>query len=82
MMKNTKRFIVFIVALFFLVLGLIGLVVPLMPQVIFLAIGLLLISMLSPSVRAWMDKHTVKYPKIHNLIIKVDAWIKGVIGEV
>lgn len=64
----------------FLLLGLAGLVLPLLQGWLFLAISAILFSMYSPAFRAWMDKHTVKYPKIHKFVGKAQDWTTKVFG--
>ncbi len=65
----------------FLLLGLAGLVLPILQGWLFLIIGLLLLSAYSPSLRAWIEKHTVKYPKVHHWVGRADHWIERIIGK-
>ena len=81
MQRQLKRVFVLAVALVFIVLGLAGLVLPFLQGFLFLAIGILLLSLYSPSVREWMDRHTVKYPKLHRLVLKAEGWVTGIIGK-
>lgn len=81
MRKHTKRVLVLSLGVAFVVLGLVGLVLPFLQGFLFLAIGLLLLSLYSPTIRAWMDKHTVKYPKLHTMVAKAEEWIVKVIGR-
>lgn len=81
MQRHIKRVLVLTVALIFIVLGLAGLVLPFLQGFLFLAIGLLLLSLYLPSVREWMDRHTVKYPKLHQFVLKAESWVTGIIGK-
>jgi hypothetical protein len=81
MIRHAKRIIIFLAAIFFLLSGILLLVLP-GPGLLLIAVGILLLSIFSPRVRAWMDSHTVKYPKFHRMIQKLDTWVKKVIGEV
>lgn len=80
--KQAKKVLIFIIALVFLVLGIVGLFLPFLQGFLFLAIALLLFSTLSPSIRTAMDTRTQKYPKIHRRVLKLDAWLRKVIGDV
>ncbi|MBC7836923.1 hypothetical protein H7X87_04075 [Acetobacteraceae bacterium] len=82
MWKQSKRILIFIVAVIFFVLGLIGLVVPIMPQFVFFAVSIILFSILSPSIQKKVEFYTRKYPKVHKMVVKIDNWIRGVIGEI
>ncbi len=67
-------------AVLFIVLGLVGLVLPFLQGFLFLAIGILLLSLYSPTVRHWLDTHTVKYPKLHRFVGKAEAWVVKIFG--
>lgn len=69
-------------ALFFLMLGAIGFMLPFLPGFIFVAIALILFSLLSLTLRDYIEKHTVRYPALHQLIAKMDAAVRRVVGEV
>ena len=81
MKYHAKRIIVFTLAIIFIALGIIGLALPFLQGFLFLAIGVFLLSLYSPKVRAWLDTHTVKYPNIHSIILKVEGWFKRILGE-
>lgn len=78
--KELKRLIVLSLATVFLVLGLLGLVLPVLQGWLFLAISALLFSMYSPALRQWMDKHTVRYPWLHKVVVKAQHWTERVFG--
>ncbi|MSR70937.1 DUF454 family protein [Candidatus Kaiserbacteria bacterium] len=78
--KQAKKIFILTVAAVFLVLGLAGLVLPLLQGWLFLTISALLFSMYSPTLRTWIDKHTVKYPKIHAVVGKAQEWTTKVFG--
>jgi uncharacterized protein YqgC (DUF456 family) len=82
MKRRIKRLILFIIALIALLLGFVGIFLPFLQGILLLAVGLILLSILSPSVRVWMEKHTVKYPKLHSIAAKLDDWVRKVIGNV
>lgn len=78
--KKLKKILILTLASFFFVLGLAGLVLPVLQGWLFLAISALLFSMYSPRLRAWMDKHTIKYPKLHKFVGKANDWTTKVFG--
>ena len=82
MNPEIKRIILFIVAILFLILGLIGLALPFLQGFLFLAIGLILLSIASPKARAFIETYTRKYPKIHTFVAKMEKKISSVIGTV
>ena len=82
MNKEFKRFLVVVAAFAFLVLGLLGLALPFIQGFLFLGIGLILLSISSPRFRAWAIVHTVRYPRIHTALEKLEKWILGIIGKV
>jgi uncharacterized membrane protein YbaN (DUF454 family) len=51
-------------AIFFFILGFIGLLIPVMPQVLFFAIGLLFLSLVSPTVRRRVRRFLHQHPKV------------------
>jgi hypothetical protein len=56
------------------------LVLPILQGWLFLAIGALLLSMYSPSLRAFIYRHTSKFPKFHVWVLKTDEWTTKVFG--
>jgi len=82
MKRKMKRGFVFFVAVLSLLLGVVGLVLPILQGVLFIAIGLILLSLLSPTLRDWFEKHTRAYPSVHSKVKKVEAWLVRMVGEV
>lgn len=78
--RHMKRLLVLSLAVFFLLLGLLGLALPILQGWFFLALSLILFSMYSPSLRSWIDHHTVKYPKLHAFVHKAHDWSTRVFG--
>lgn len=78
--RQIKKALVLTLATVFLLLGLAGLVLPILQGWLFLAISAILFSMYSPSMRAWMDRYTSKYPKLHAVVGKAQAWTTKVFG--
>ena len=55
-------------ALVFLILGVVGLVLPFLQGMFFIAIGLILLSLVSVPFRAFLDRHTVRFPRVHKFV--------------
>lgn len=53
-----------VLAIFFFILGFIGILIPVMPQVIFFVMGILFLSMVSPTVRRAVRRFLHRHPKM------------------
>lgn len=82
MNKEFKRVLVIVAAVIFIVLGIMGFALPFLQGFLFLAIGLILLSISSPRFRAWAITHTVRYPKTQAMLEKLEKWLLGIIGPV
>jgi uncharacterized membrane protein YbaN (DUF454 family) len=51
-------------AIFFFILGFIGILIPVMPQVMFFVMGILFLSLVSPTVRRKVRKFLHRHPKL------------------
>ena len=81
MNPQVKRVLLFVAAFVFLIAGIIGLALPFLQGFLFLAIGLILLSIASPRARTWIESHTRKYPKLHEWIRKIQTRVTNWIGE-
>lgn len=81
MHKDLKRILLFTFAIIFIILGVVGLALPFLQGFLFLAIGLILLSIASPRARSWIESHTRKSPKIHTFVEKVEKRITDIIGQ-
>jgi len=81
MKYHVKRIIIFTLGILFIALGIAGLALPFLQGFLFLAMGILLLSVYSPSLREWTQNHTRRWPKLHEMVLKVDGWLRRVIGE-
>jgi hypothetical protein len=79
--KKAKKVLVLVIGIIFIVLGLFGLVLPFLQGFLFLAIGIILISLCFPKVRSWINKHTERYPHLFSIINEIEIWITKFIGE-
>ncbi|KKR70595.1 MAG: putative membrane protein [Candidatus Nomurabacteria bacterium GW2011_GWB1_40_7] len=82
MKKKAKKILILSIGIIFIIFGLIGLFLPFLQGIIFLFIGLFLISFCFPPVRSWINKHTEKYPRLFPIIEKVEKWMAKIIGEI
>ena len=80
MNTRLKRVLLFTAAVIFILLGLLGLALPFLQGILFLAIGLILLSIASPAARTWIEHHTRKFPKIHAFVQKIEKRITDIIG--
>lgn len=80
MKKKIKRTAVAGAGVFFMALGTVGLALPFLQGLLFIAIGLILLSITFPSIRNWMEIHTRKYPKLHSPIKRIELWILKRVG--
>lgn len=80
MKQHLKRAFILVVAVISLGIGLVGLVLPVLQGWFFILLGLLLLSMYSPRVRAFVDRHTTRYPHLHKFVVRAEGWVVRVFG--
>lgn len=80
MLKKTKQTLVLVLGVLFILFGLVGLVLPFLQGILFLIIGVLLLSAYSPSIREKFQSYTRRYPKLHYWVLRAEAWIERIIG--
>jgi uncharacterized membrane protein YbaN (DUF454 family) len=80
MPQYLKRALLLICGIAFILLGIVGLVLPFLQGILFIAIGIILLSILSPRFRAFIEIHTRKFPRLHNRIKGIEVWIVKVFG--
>lgn len=78
--KQIKRLIIDVVGLIFIILGVLGLFLPFFQGIIFLIIGLYLLSLHSPSIAHFIDSLKTRYPKIGGAINKFDDKVRKLLG--
>lgn len=81
MLKQTKRIAVLVVGVIFVLFGILGLFLPFLQGILFLIIGVLLLSAYSPTLREWFQSRTRAYPKLHYWVLRAESWIERVIGK-
>jgi uncharacterized membrane protein YbaN (DUF454 family) len=70
-----SRIITLVLGYFFLILGVIGLVLPFLQGVPFIVIGLLLLSREAAWARRALDWLKRRHPRLESMITRSDAWI-------
>ena len=78
--RQLKKMLVLALATVFLLVGLAGLVLPVLQGWFFLALSLLLFSMYSPRLRGWIHRRSEKYPRIHAFVDRAQTWTTRVFG--
>lgn len=73
MNRTTKQIIVTVCGYLFLLLGVIGAVLPIMQGWFFFLIGLVLLSKTTPWARRWLHKLRLRFPKLAS---KADKWVE------
>jgi uncharacterized membrane protein YbaN (DUF454 family) len=82
MRKAAKKVFVLILGIIFLFLGMAGLVLPVLQGVLFIIIGLLLLSLCLPKIREHIRKHATKNQHLSRALDKAEGWLAKFIGEV
>lgn len=80
MKKKAKKVLVLSLAMLFFILGLLGLVLPFLQGILFLAISALLFSMYLPRLRHWIQERTEPYPVVHREVLRAERWVVKVFG--
>ena len=80
MEKNLKRFTILSIGTLFILIGFLGLFLPFIQGIIFLFIGLLILSKESKTAQAmlekWCEKHPQSYHRVMNISHKVKNWLR------
>jgi uncharacterized membrane protein YbaN (DUF454 family) len=59
------------------VIGILGLVLPLIPGILTIFLGVYLITLTSSPFKEWFEKHITRYPKVHHHYKKNHEHMKG-----
>lgn len=81
MPKTVKRIFVLIVGVALILIGIIGLALPFLQGFLFILIGVILLSLCSPTVHAWVKVRVKPYPNIHTTIERTEKWLTKIIGD-
>lgn len=82
MKKKIKKIIILTLGIIFILLGLLGLVVPLLQGILFLLIGVILLSFYFPQTSTILKRYLHKHPHVVEKIEKIEKKVKEFIGEI
>ncbi|MDO8552035.1 MAG: PGPGW domain-containing protein [bacterium] len=80
MNREIKRALVLSAGVIFLILGVVGLGTPFLQGILFIAIGLTLLSIASVKARRWIELHTKRFPRIQSVVQKIEKQLNALIG--
>ncbi len=63
MNKYLRIFLIFLAAVF-IFMGVIGLFVPILQGILFLVIGIYILTLVSRRFKAWLDHHMLRFPRV------------------
>ena len=76
-----KHTVIIFLAIVLIIVGLAGLILPVLPGVVFILVGLLLLSAYNPRFEYWLHEQTKKYPPVHKMALDLQAFIERIIGK-
>lgn len=82
MPKKIKRILLLTTSIIFLILGVIGLFLPFLQGILFLAVGAILLSYCFPQFKIWLNEKTKDSPRVKKILLKAEEYIKDIIGEI
>ena len=82
MKKHVKKISIQVIGFFFLLLGIAGIILPVLNGIFFLIAGLLLLSLYSPWAKNILVRVGKTHPKAQKVVEKVDAFVRKYVGEI
>lgn len=82
MKRKIKKILVLAVGATFIAFGFFGLFFPFFQGILFLIIGIFLLSFCFSKPRSWIKKCAEKSPRLIKVIEKTEKWIAKILGEV
>ncbi len=80
---NGRKLLLLVLGWFFLALGVLGLFLPILQGILFILIGLMLLSSVSPRVRLLRQRLRRRYPRafarVHEAETRAKAWLRRLI---
>jgi len=73
---NGRYFLLTVLGWAFVVVGIAGLFLPFLQGILFLAIGLIILSGVSPHARLWRRRLIVRYPAFGRALDRARAWLR------
>jgi len=80
-MKYIKRAAIQAIGFALVLFGIAGLFLPFLQGILFLMVGLLLLSVYSPELRAFIVRHASRHPKVYTVFLKAEAIVTRIIGK-
>lgn len=65
-----------------LIIGFAGFLLPFLQGWFFTIVGIILLSLYFPNLRTWLEHKTQRWPHVHELVGKIQAWADRNIGEI
>ena len=81
MRRHIKRATIQAIGVAFILFGLAGLVLPFLQGILFLVIGILILSAYSPRIKALVERFAMRHPPIRDVILKVERFVLRIVGE-
>ncbi len=82
MKKKIKKILVLTIGIIFIILGILGLFLPFLQGILFLIIGLILVSFCFPRMRPHIKRHAERQKHVSSAVNKIEEWIAKTIGEI
>ena len=82
MKRKAKKILILAIGIIFIILGIAGLFLPFLQGILFLVIGLILISLCFPNMRPHIKRHAERQRHVSSAVNKVEEWIAKYIGEI
>ncbi len=81
MKRDVKHYLLLALGWVFILLGILGLFLPILQGILFLAIGLIILSRRSPRVRLFNKKIGHRYPKYREIQDEASARVKRLVAK-
>lgn len=65
----------------FILFGVAGLVLPFLQGILFLVIGVLILSAYSPKIKGLVERFAYRHPPVRGIILKAERFIVRIFGE-
>ncbi|HEY0907969.1 MAG TPA: hypothetical protein VGE35_01330 [Candidatus Paceibacterota bacterium] len=84
-MNKYLRIALILIAACLIFMGFIGLFVPVLQGILFLAVGIYILTLVSDKFKAWVDRHLLRFPKFKHHYdthtARVSSFFKGREGQ-
>jgi uncharacterized membrane protein YbaN (DUF454 family) len=80
--RDAKKVLVLFAGIIFILLGLVGLVLPFLQGILFIILGLILVSLYFPRIRSLLQRHAERAPHLLNFVNTAEAWVIKFIGDI